>query len=354
MPNNEDILESELVYDATLSDDEEEDPEEDEEQESDENVSSYKKEMDAGSSVVAEFRHGFSLKIVIEYLRMTNWQGTFIFRKDKIIYQQMNPKKTVLNSLVINTHELTQYKLQSTTGEVIMKVNLADLRQRTRSILKKDKVVISKVPYDTNMYLAIYSQNTSSMGEHPNHHIIPTLPPEYSKYKRPTYERGKKRPNCTVDQGDFAKLCSSFTAVKCSYVIVHGFENGVLFRGMSPTHEEYNVKEFGNCTEALATVTKPDPLVVPSGQAFIGQAFTEPVIKIRRPKQKTAKLVMAEPGELESIKISIDIIKGLAKLNNLSTSGTIKMYMEPKKPLCLACNIGTYGELSVYIRALKE
>ena len=295
--------------------------------------------IDTNSTLTAEFSDGYSLRNLVEYLRLTNYNGTFIFTEDQILYEQANGKETILNSLVIDAHELTYYSMQSRTSQITMRVSLSAMRQRTKNIGKKDRAVISKMANDTNMYLEIYSQNSASTGDNPNFYVISTLQSEIKPHKKPEYER-KKRPNCTVYQGDFAKFCTSFISVKCSYVTVHAFKMGILFKGMSSTNKAISFKEFGKCcggesSENVSTTTI--------------QEKNAPTTIIK-PKNSRPRLIVMENGEIDSIKMQIDTIKGLAKLNNLSTTGTIKMYFEKEKPLLLICNIGTYGELSVYLR----
>lgn len=298
-------------------------------------------ENDPASTVRAEFSDGYSLRNLVEYLRLTNYHGTFKFTSDQITYDQMDGKESILNCVTIDTHELTDYNIQSSTGEVCMRVSLPEMRQRTKNIGKKDRAVISKLAYDNNMYLEVYSQNSASTGDRPNVYIINTIKAETKIYKRPEYNVERKKPNCAVYQGDFAKFCSSFISIKCNYVTAHGFETGILFRGMSPTHEIIGVKEFGKCDETQINNT------------IVNQESVDHT-NIIKPGTKPPRLQIYEHVELESIKIPIDIIKGLAKLNNLSATGNIKMFFEYNKPLGLICSIGTYGDISVFLCEPKK
>lgn len=292
--------------------------------------------IDLNSSLRAEFADSYSFRNTIEYIRGNNLTGAFRFYENEIIYEQANTKQTLLNQIVISTNELTEYDFNSKTGVVILHVNLAELRQRTKTIGKKDRLAIYKIPGDNSMYLEIYSQNSSNMGEYPNIHCIETLSPDYSQYTIYKYDR-TKRPLCTVHQGDFAKFCSAFVSVKCSHVIAHGYPRGIIFEGKKQTGETTSCKKFGKCNNEV-----PAPI-----------ATNDKLIVRRLPNTTMTKLVMYDE-RVDSIVIPVEIIKSLSKLNNLATNGTIKIYFEKNYALCLICNIGTYGELTVHILQPKE
>lgn len=292
--------------------------------------------IDFNSSVRAEFADSYSFRNTVEYIRVNNSAGAFRFYEDRIIYEQANSKQTLLNQFIIYANELTDYEFNSKSGIIVLNVNLAELRQRTKTIGKKDRLAIYKMPQDKNMYLEIYSQNSSNMGEHPNIHCIETMPPAFAEYNIHEYDR-QKRPLCTIHQGDFAKCCSSFIAVKCSHVIAHGYPRGIVFEGKKQTGETTSCKKFGKCK---TDISAPSPA-------------SDKLIVRRIPNATPAKLVFNDE-RIDYIIIPSEIIKSLSKLNNLSTNGTIKIYFEENSPLCLICNIGTYGELTVHILQTKE
>ena len=72
-------------------------------------------------------------------------------------------------------------------------------------------------------------------------------------------------------------------------------------------------------------------------------------MKIRKAKGPPPKLNIGEIGEVERFKIDISIIKYLVKLNALSPTGTIKIYVEKGLPLKMVCNVGNFGKMYVYL-----
>ena len=303
-------------------------------------------EIDLSASFYVEFSHGYAFRNLIEYLRLTNCTGTFIFKPDAITYQQSNGAYTLLNDLTIDTCELTKYEMQSKTGQIFVTVNLSELRSYTRTIGKKDRATLSKMPNDPHLYLQVFSPSSTSTDNKPNLCAIPTLTPNVTKYTFADYKRSRRNPNCTVEQAEFAKMCTTIGSIKCSHVAVHGFENGALFKGISSSGTSVSFKEFGSrhdkgrdgLTERLASISN----------TINGKGNKVNIIQSNRPMPK---LSLGEVGEIDHVNMPDKTIKNLAKLNNLSATGTIKIYIEPGLPLRLMCNVGTYGKLTVHIKS---
>lgn len=293
--------------------------------------------VDNDASFFATFIDGSSFRNMIEYIRLPNIEGVFRFTKHRIMYEQGDPDKNILNVMDLKTYELTDYSFHSKSDEIVVGINLADLRNITRNVGKKDHIDLYKLSEEPkNLYIRIRSQ--SEKGSESNLYLLPITTTSYTVYTLPKYKRGKKDPTCTVYQTDFSKLCKSLVTIKCSHANVHGFENGVIYKGILNTGTIGSVKEFGKCTAS-------------SNQSQLKSIFPEAskgtIIKAKRPPPR---LNIGEIGEIERFRIDISIIKYLIKLNALSPTGTIKMYIENGLPLKMVCNIGTFGKMYVYLR----
>ena len=97
------------------------------------------------------------------------------------------------------------------------------------------------------------------------------------------------------------------------------------------------MKEFGKCSSGQGNSELKSIIPVRNGASII------------RAKVPPPKLNIGEIGEIERFKIDISILKYLIKLNALSPTGTIKMYIQHGLPLMMVCNIGTFGKISVYL-----
>jgi hypothetical protein len=301
---------------------------------SDPTVSVSKISVDNEANFYAIFTDGSAVRNLIEYSRLSSLEGVFRFTKDKILYEQGNSDNTLLNVVELKTYELTDYSFVSKSDEIVVGVNLTDLRNITRNVGKKDFLEFYKLANEPrNLYIRIKSQ--SEKGSESNLYLLPITNSSYTVYKLPEYQRDKKDPTVTVYQSDFSKLCKSLIAIKSSYVTIHGFKNGIIVKGILNTGAIGSVKEFGKCSVSPVQTNL--------------KSMSMDGANIIRSKVAPPKLSVGEVGEVERYKMDIDIIKTLVKLNALSPTGTIKFYIEKNLPLKLTCAIGNMGKISVYI-----
>lgn len=315
----------------------------------DPSIGSSEREVDLSAMCYAEFSDGYSFRNLIEYLRLTNLNGAIRFYKDCIKYEQSNEDSTILNHFEIHTYELTDYKIESRTDEVIISVNLAKFRNVTKNIGKKDRASLYKLPNDPNLYVQILNTNSQCGGEPSGLFPVETFDGGYTVYKYPTYKRKENQPNCTIYQAEFAKMCSSMQSVKSSYVAAHAMEKGIIFKGISASGSTSCIKDFGKIRREQEKKIKHRLRGVNQQLNIINNPNTV----VRAPKAPGPRIRIAEYGEIERYCISMPTIRGLGKLNNLSPMGTIKIYVEKHKPLKLICSIGGYGKLTIHIRSFE-
>ncbi len=295
------------------------------------------KKIDNNSSFFASFTDGSSFRNMIEFIRLVNIEGVFRFRKDSIIYEQSDNENNILNVITLRSYHLTEYEFSSKSEEIIVKVNLSDLRNITRNVGKKDQVDIYKLSEEPNsLYVRIRSQ--SEKGSDPQTYLISTSSTDYTIYRQPEYRRGKKDPTCTVYQTDFSKLCKSLVTIKCSHAMIHGFEHGIIFKGVLSSGNIGSVKEFGKCSSNQAVSVSSMKSVFNNNNN----------LKVKKSSAPPPRLKIGS-GETEIFKIPINIIKYLIKLNALSPTGTLKIYVEKDLPLKLVCDIGGFGKISTYL-----
>jgi len=301
----------------------------------DSGVSVSKISVDENAHFFATFIDGSSLRAGIEYCRLANTEGVFRFSKDKIVYEQGDADNTILNVIEIKTYELTEYTFVSKADEIVVGVNLSDLRNITRNVGKKDQLnmyILEGEP--KSLYIQIKSQ--SEKGSESNLYLLPITSSSYTVYKLPEYQRKKKDPTVTIYQSDFSKLCKSLVTIKCSYVTVHGFKNGIIMKGILNTGAIGSVKEFGKCNNT-------------SNQVNLKSINNDTSGNIVRSKVAPPKLNIGEANEIERFKIDINIIKYLVKLNAMSATGTLKVYIERGLPMKIQLSVGSFGRCTVYI-----
>lgn len=280
--------------------------------------------------MLAEFSDGYSLRNLIEYLKASNTTtGRLIFSRDRITFVRSNYQATVLNEVVFRTYDLPRYIYNSDQPNIVFGANMNNIRPITRSIGKKDSARLFMQKGDTRLYIQIISQNAKALSRE-NVNVIVSQNVEPEGYDLEEYVRSVDRPNCSVPCHDFTKMCGAMNSLKCSYVTAKGFENGMTFIGMIEGNIFGRVDRFGECGSALTLTDLPlqsMSMTGAAGNSGGGASSQQPVIRI-----------------------SISIVKALSKINNLTSNGNIRMYFESDRPLKLVCNVGTYGQLNIYLK----
>lgn len=291
--------------------------------------------LSKGSSIFATFTDGSSFRNIIEYTRLVNIEGIFKFSRDQIVFEKDDEYGDILNIITIDISELTDYEYISDHKEIVIGINIADLRDRIKDVGKKDHIDIYILPDEPdNLYIRVKSQSAKDAS--PQAFMIPIESYEVKEYDLPQFDR--RLPTCTIHQNDFSRLCKSFVNIKCKNVKIHGFEKGILCKGYLYSGKMDAVKEFGNCSN--------DKRKSKNLKSFYNTGLTKNITKSNRP---TPKLNIGERGEVEHFTIETSIIKYLLKLNALSPQGTVKIYIQKGLPFKLVCNVGTFGKLNVYL-----
>jgi hypothetical protein len=281
--------------------------------------------IDPNTCFIAIFNDGYSFRNLIEYLRGTNTEGYFRFGKESITYIQDDDSHIVLNELEIDGSNLLRYEFESSLDEYIVGVNIEQMRNITRSISKKEAIVMYKLKGDRLIYIRPRDQNNKIT------FINPIVMNTMTNYSVPTYTRNEKQPNCTIAASAFSKDCSDLIGLKCERAEIKGFPKGASMTGILPGGTSGRLIRYGDTVGNLNISTKIE-------SELCSNPYNKgPILNIKT--ENTC-----------SITIHNTVIKSLVRLNNLSASGIIKLYMEPGFPLKLLCNISHYGILRLYIR----
>ena len=288
---------------------------------------------DPEASFVAEFSDGYSFRNMFEYLRVTNSHGTFIFKKDEICYMQGDDNNTILNQIEILVHELPDYKFKSSTPEIVIGINIQDIRSITKTIGKKDSVILYKQPNSNDIQIQIV--NSSRGTGRQNYSKVRLQRREIPDYSLPDFQNDEKHPNFTIPSADFSRTCTSISSVKCDKIIIHGYPRGTQFDAVMHGGVVQRYERMGSC-EMISGIVRDACILDENGNPG-----------------KRVKMVVKSDGPVPSVVVRTSTIKALSKLNNLSANGTIKFYMEPDNPIKIMSKIGTYGTLRVYIKSYE-
>lgn len=323
-------------------------------------------------SFVVEFNDGYSFRNLIEYLKITNIKGNLCFSKNAIRYQQQDNNNITFNDIEINTFELPFYQFNSQSEEIIVGINITDLRAITRTIGKKDSVRLFKEADEPSLYIQIISSNNQGGGLN----MIRTQQIEVRKYKFDHYCKSEDNPTCTIAISNFTRMCASMTAVKPTVVTMYGFEHGLIMGGRVKGDILGKIEKFGITDEDIDIMNFPlynklnnsrgneshmsngeqmKTISYNQGNGGGGGTIPKPKLVVTSANSdENMDDTEESPSYPILIQIRSNIIKALAKLNNLSPNSTIKFYIEQNKPLKMVCKIGYYGTLRIYIKSDDE
>lgn len=334
-------------YDSEKYDTEESDNESDDseyEKEESNNSKEYKEytKLDDNASFFVTFVDGSSFRYLIEYLRLISEEGSFVFHPKAITYVKGNEDMTILNVLKIKTYELTDYEFISFNDKIIATINLADLRNKTGTVGKKDQLdIYRRQDEPSNLYIQMRSQEKST-GDDGMLYCMHMTSDTLTEYEDIVYTRDKTSPVCTVYQSDFSKLCKQLCKNKSSYIEFIVYENGIVIQGYDLDGKAGALKKYGNFQEEEnSKISNTKSMLNVKGNT-------------KKSNKKAPKLKIRDKNEIERYKVDLKQIKALAKINGFSSNSTIKFYAERGLPMRLDCNIGTFGKLSIYIRSFDE
>jgi hypothetical protein len=295
---------------------------------------------------VAEFMEGYSFRGIIDYLKLTNVNGPFIFHKDAINYSQCDATETILNNLEIRTFDLTHYQFNHSTP-VAYGVTLANLKQNMAVVGKKDGVRFISYLTQPFIFIQHLGQGSDESGRK-NISMVRVQSSEPVQMTVEGYKRGENDPNCTVRVQDFCKTCSNVVRVKSDYVTIKSCPTGIRFQAMLDGSISGSYYEFGNFNKApLIDNNKNEQLKRLTD--YLSSITFDNVSDV---SDSSPKLVVKDSDELNTIRVKSSYIKALSKLNNSFKEGTVKMYMEEGLPLKLIFN-NTYARLTIYLQNKK-
>jgi hypothetical protein len=287
----------------------------------------------------AEFIDGYSFRNSVEYLKATNKKGSFVFKQDYIMYAQDNVTGTVLNVMFYYASEMSRYIFNSEEKEEIVGMDLGHLRSVTKPIGKKDSVCLFRLKNDPLFYIQIISQNNRSANRS-NLNAVRPVAVDLKVFEVAPYSRGDV-PNCIIPASEFAKTCNAINAIKCTHASIKGYQQGVQIKGIIGNSLVSRCDSYGY----IEQTTRPT-LDLGTLSNIRTPVSTGPV--------KRGPRLVIDNSQGDEIKVATATIKALAKLNNLSTQGMVKVYIEPNRPVKLSTNIGNYGRLLIYLQEPKQ
>ena len=290
--------------------------------------------IDPEASYFYTFVDGSAIRYLVDYLTLISEEGTFIFKPDEIVYQKGDEDGSILNDVRIKPYKLIDREFKSTNPEILTTISFAQLKNKTRTVGKKEQMDIYRRSEEpNNFYIQVRSQEKNS---DPVFYRMSSRTESVEVIELPPYKRDKRNPNCTVFQADFNKTCKALHANKCAYAEFTGYEKGLIIKGYDSKGGIVMVKEFGKCKNN--DVSKSSTTKGISGES-----------DVVRPQVNAPRLKVVE--ELEKVRVSAKIYKALIKVNGFTgPNTTLNFYIEKDAPIKIVAPIGTFGKLTILIR----
>lgn len=288
------------------------------------------------SQYSAEFNDGYTFRTLLEFFKVTNTQGNFLFTPDGITYAQQNPEASLLNIAEIYKWELPNYSYESTLNFIPQGINFVSIAGIIKAIRKKSSVKIYKLLGNNHIYV----QLMGSSGTGSNN--VSMIDPQKIKYEdiQVGEDEDETNPLCTVSMPEFAETCGGLGNVNGKYVSVLVYPNGMYLTGYTDTGKVGRVGKFGKI---------PNDFRTKSNTEYSGS--------------NRFNIVSNDTDENGPKKMEIKTthFKHISKLSNLSPSGTVKIHFYEiegdkftNRFLRLIFHVGTFGKLKTYLRYIVK
>ncbi len=303
---------------------------------------------DENASFLATFGDAYSFRNLIEYLNVTNKEGTFVFSEHSIKYIQGvemvddEVKNPVLNEVDIDTSFLIEYQYESVYPEFPVRVLIDTMRCITRDIQKKNILCIYKVPGDDTIYLKIDGSESASDSQTNIGHLKPIRVSETKEFSVDDYTRPETDPNCTIMASAFTRACTSFPHIGCDEVEIRGYMDGVTITAKIPNSTAGKAFRFGTVTDAELSEAVNNDNYIPAQNGLIIKIVDE-ITPLNNEGINDVKT--------PTVKVPTGVMRSLSKVNNLASNSSIKIFMEKNLPLKIIGCIGNFGMIRVYVRS---
>jgi hypothetical protein len=292
----------------------------------------------------ARICEGYPMRIATEIFKKLTTETTITFNKDGFsIYENngddlSNERSEVMLSMHISEDDIEDYHYNYTDVNGILKDKFAigivmrEFVEQTSQVGKKDGIKMWMLEGDSNLY--IHAITNSSENGRDNLGFIKTKPVT-PKFWKPFVYNSKNKPNAKISSAEFAKICAALKSVKCDYISVLGFKDGIILHGKDSSHTIKKVERLGPCSQKLEDCdVKLDTNI---------HNILLNTNKRKVDKPKPLQLQIVDDIKRVGLDIKIDTIKNLSKLNNISGGGIVKLYIGKDLPLTIQTNVGHYG-----------
>lgn len=254
---------------------------------------------------LADIADGYSLRNTICMLKNETNEITLLVSKTKITITFVNKGQYAVHNLVILGSELSNYIYNITDGdEHPFIVSTTELFNVTKMISRKDGI---KIFWTGGEKLSLQPIKSRKETGQTGPSFINIINKEYEKYT--FIESEYLEPSVKMQNLEFSEIFSRSSTLKCKHMEMDGYVDAMVLKAILHDGTCGLLSTFGNPQRSLIS------------------------------------------ERLVNIKIPINTIKTLSKLNNISPPSTLlKFSFLANTPVKIESKIGTYGIYQIYLR----
>lgn len=277
-----------------------------------------------------EFLDGYTFRQAYEFFKMTLTTAPMFLSPEGITILRGNGNASLVANTQIRGHQLLRYEFApeyanykaSDLRSSVHVVNcpLAKFRENIKGTARKEAIRMFQYVGDQSIYIQVYGGNKNAAG----HVTVKTEPYEHIQYQFGEYNQPVTSPNYKIPLVEFCNACSNIGKIKgCSNAKIVCYPNGVAIGACSETGVTDRYNRWGVCDDENPVGLQGGPRLLIQGNVVSRKVY--------------------------SVKVSIDVIKALGKLSNLTNNGILRVYSECDGLVRLMISISYYADMTLFL-----
>jgi hypothetical protein len=277
-----------------------------------------------------QFMDGYTFRQLYEFFKMTLTTAPMFLSPDGITILRGNGNASLVANTQIRGHQLIRYEFHpqyanyrdAGSQRAIHVVNcpLVKFRENIKGIARKEGIRMFQYVGDPSVYIQVYGGNKNAEG----HVTVKTEVYEHIEYQLGEYTQHVTSPNCKIPLVEFCTACNNIGKIRgCTNAKIICYPNGVSIVACSETGVTDRHNRWGDCNEDIQNNHTGPRLLIKGNPVSRSKPY--------------------------SVKVSIDVIKALGKLTNLTNNGILRVYSECDGLVRFIISISYYAEMTLFL-----
>lgn len=305
--------------------------------------------MDSNSlqfSFLIQINDGFSFRNTIGMMKNEVDRVTMILPPSGDIEMSfINRDGYAIHIINLKTEEFGRYiyNFEDETGDLLpsypISFETSEMFSTTKGIGRRDGIRIYLLKGDTKLNVQAIKHSTKDPGRY-GASFVKVLNIEPVKYTAST--EYSEQPNVRIQSKEFAEICAQASAAKCAALEIIGHQNGVTLKGKKQDGSDASIERFTSQVNVRSVVDH---------NSYHHNCSDQILGDPHNCSKSPVKLNIVDEEESMRTRVPIQTVKSLAKIHNISPSGTmLRFHFKEKKPAKLKSPIGTYGKYTIYLK----